>query len=87
MSSFRALAETPGRRPKTSLIRRIAGLPHGAVAAAASGLGRLRLAPHLDGEAKEDDLWFLLLAMDPDGVWLPWTAAGERPGTDDAVRR
>jgi hypothetical protein len=87
MRSFRAQVETPRRRPRNSLIARIAGLPHGAVAAAVGGLGRLRLAPHLDGEAKEDDLWFLLLAMDPDGVWLPWTAAGERPGIDDAVRR
>jgi hypothetical protein len=54
------------------------------MAAALGGLSRLRLAPQLDGEDREDDLWFLLLAADPDGVWFPWPASDRRPQIDDA---
>jgi hypothetical protein len=55
--------------------------------AALAGLSRLRLAPQLDGENREVDLWLLLLASDPDGVWLPWPAADRRPQIDDAYDR
>ena len=49
-----------------------------------AALSSVRLAPQLDVQDREDDLWFLLLATDPDGVWLPWPAADRRPQIDDA---
>jgi len=86
MRRIRAFADTPRPR-RASLISRIVGLPVSVLAAALTGLGRLRLAPQLDSDAGEDDLWFLLLATDPDGVWLPWPAADRRPQIDDALER
>jgi hypothetical protein len=83
MRRIRAFAHTPHPR-RASLISRVVGLPGSIVVAALAGLSRVRLAPQLDGESDENDLWLLLLATDPDGVWLPWPAADRRPQIDDA---
>ncbi len=87
MRVVRALADTPQPPHRASLIGRIVGLPGSIIAAAASGLARLRLAPELAGSRGDDDLWFLLLASDPDGIWYPWPAAYRRPQIDDTYDR
>jgi hypothetical protein len=87
MRNVRAFAETPHPPHRASLVSRIVGLPGRVATAVLAGVSRLRLAPQLDGENRQDDLWLLLLASDPDGVWMPWPAADRRPQIDDAFER
>ena len=83
MKNVRAPADAPPPPHRAGLLGRIAGLPRGAIAAAASVLSRTRLWPNLESERDDEDLWLLLIASDPNGIWYPWHADYRRPQIDD----
>ena len=87
MKVVKAFEDTPKPPHRATLIGRIVGLPGSVIAAVVSGLARLHLAPDLDGDNGDDDLWLLLLASDPDGIWYPWPATGRRHQIDNTQDR
>jgi hypothetical protein len=50
----------------------------------ASAFARLHLAPGLgESDRSDEELWLLLAAGDPDGIFYPWAADYRRPQIDD----
>ena len=81
MRVIRALEDAPRPPRRATLVKRIVGWPGSAIAAAVSGLVRLRLAP--GAGRSEEELLLLLLASDPNGLWYPWTPARMEDHLDD----
>jgi hypothetical protein len=86
MRVVRASADRPGKPRATSVVGRVAGLPGRAVAGFASRLARFHPASELGRErVLDEDLWLLLLASDPDGIWYLWPADERKAPLDDAI--
>jgi hypothetical protein len=77
---MRLLDDEPRRAP-AGLLARVKRLPARACDALLSSLTRSRLAPGRD----DGDLWLLILASDPDGIWYPLPNAYRKPPYDDAA--
>jgi hypothetical protein len=80
----RAKEETPRRLTRTAPLRWIAGLRKRAQEAASSRVAFLNPDLEEENDAELADLWLMLLASDPEGVWYSWPAASRRPQLEDS---
>jgi hypothetical protein len=84
MSVDRAVEETPERLTRTTPRRWFAGLRRRIQETASSRVALLNGTPGDETDPELANLWLMLLASDPDGVWYSWpTTASGRPQLED----
>jgi hypothetical protein len=83
MKAIRAVTDAP--KPRDSLIGRLIALPGRLIDGASAAFAEWRAEPETARRRSDEDLWLLLVASDPDGIWYPWHANERRPERGDAA--
>jgi hypothetical protein len=83
MSVDRALEDTPPGPARTAPPGWIGRLKARLWEALRNRSEAFQFGPEYESDPEQADLWLMLLASDPDGMWRPWPATSRRHQLDD----